>query len=125
MQQFWGKKRRLKNTTQILFFKNDLKLAQMVGAFSQPEPCVSLFISVKHDRPKPNLPKRKGIHTFRCSVWVCYSANVFFRTAQCQDKTALFRAHCQQAPKTHYSSAEHRRPHCKQNERSSSPRYAV
>ena len=25
-------------------------------------------------------------------------------------KTALFRAHCQQVPKTHYSSAEHRKP---------------
>ena len=24
-----------------------------------------------NDRPKPNLPKRKGIHPFRCSVWVC------------------------------------------------------
>ena len=44
---------------------------------------------------------------------------------QCKDKTALFRAHCQQVPKTHYSSAEHRRPHCKQDERSSSPHYAV
>ena len=29
------------------------------------------------------------------------------RTGQCLDKTALFRAHCQQVPKTHYSSAEH------------------
>ena len=36
-------------------------------------------------------------------------------TGQCQDKTALFRAHCQQVPKTHYSSAEHRRPDCKQD----------
>ena len=40
---------------------------------------------------------------------------------QCLYKTPLFRAHCQQVPKTHYSSAEHRRPHCKQDERSSSP----
>ena len=38
------------------------------------------------------------------------------------DKTALFRAHCQQVPRTQYSSAEHRRPLCKQDERSSSPR---
>ena len=29
-----------------------------------------------NDRPKPNLPKRKGIHPLRCSVWVCWSANV-------------------------------------------------
>ena len=44
---------------------------------------------------------------------------------QYQDKIVLFRAHCQQVPKTHYSSAEHRRPHCKQGERSSSPRSAL
>ena len=25
----------------------------------------------QNDGPKPNLPKRKGIHPFRCSVWVC------------------------------------------------------
>ena len=31
---------------------------------------------------------------------------------QCYDKTSLFRTHCQQVPKTHYSSTEHRRPHC-------------
>ena len=31
----------------------------------------SLFIGAKDDRPKPNLPKLKGIHPFRCSVWVC------------------------------------------------------
>ena len=24
-----------------------------------------------NDRPKPNLPKQKGIHPFRCSVWIC------------------------------------------------------
>ena len=24
-----------------------------------------------NDRPKPNLPKRKGIYPFRYSVWVC------------------------------------------------------
>ena len=50
-----------------------------------------------------------------------------FQDGQCQDKTALFRAHCQQVPKTQEedSSAEHRRPHCKQNERFLSPRYAV
>ena len=39
------------------------------------------------------------------------------------EKTALFMAHCQQVPKTH--SAEHRRPHCKQDERSSLPCSAV
>ena len=44
---------------------------------------------------------------------------------QCQNKTALFRVHCQQVPKTHYSSAEHRRPQCKNDERSSSSVYAV
>ena len=40
-------------------------LAQMIGAFSQPGRQVSLFIGVKNERPKPNLPKRKGIHPFR------------------------------------------------------------
>ena len=84
-------------------------------------PQVSLFIGVKNDRPKPNLPKWKGIHPFRCSTWVCLSANVLFRSGQCLDKTSLFRVHCQQVSKTHHSSTEHRRPHCKQNERSSSP----
>ena len=34
-------------------------------------------------------------------------------------KNALFRAHCQQVPKTYYSPAKHRRPHCKQDEHSS------
>ena len=97
----------------------------MVGAFSQPGPWVSLLIGVKDDRPKPNLPKWKGVHPFRCSVWVCKSANILFRTGQCLDKTALFRAHCKQVPKTHHSSAEHRRPYCKQDECSSSPCYAV
>ena len=24
-----------------------------------------------NDRLKPNRPKQKGIHPFRCSVWVC------------------------------------------------------
>ena len=38
---------------------------------------------------------------------------------------ALFRTHCQQVPKTYYSSVERRRPHCNQDERSSKPRYAV
>ena len=46
-------------------------LAQMVGVFTQPGPWVCLFIDFKNDRPKPNLPKRKGIHPLRCSVWVC------------------------------------------------------
>ena len=46
-------------------------VAQMVGAFSQPGPWVILFTGVKDDRPKPNLPKWKGIQPFRCSVWVC------------------------------------------------------
>ena len=33
---------------------------------------VSTFaIAFKHDKPKPNLPKRKGIHSFRCSARVC------------------------------------------------------
>ena len=41
-----------------------------------------------------------------------------FRTGQCLYKVALFREHCQQVPKTHYSSAEHRRPYCKQDKRS-------
>ena len=45
--------------------------AQMVGAFSQSGPWVSLFIGVKNGRPKPNLPKRKGIHPFRCLACVC------------------------------------------------------
>ena len=45
-----------------------------------------------------------------------------FRTGQCLDKISLFQAHCQQIPKIHYSSAEHRRSHCKQDKRSSSPR---
>ena len=31
----------------------------MVGAFSQPGPRVSLFIGVKDDRPKPNLPNER------------------------------------------------------------------
>ena len=35
----------------------------------------------------------------------------FSGTGQYLDKTALFSAHCQQVPKTHHSSAEHRRPH--------------
>ena len=34
-------------------------------------------------------------------------------------KNNLFRAHCQQVPKIHYSSAEHQRPHCKQDKHSS------
>ena len=38
-----------------------------------------------------------------------------FQDGQCLNKTALFRAHCQKVTKTHYSSAEHRRPHCKIN----------
>ena len=79
----------------------------------------------QNDKLKSNLPKWKGIHPFWCSVCVCWSTKVLFRTGQWQDKTALFRAHCQQVPKTNYSSAEHQRPHCKQDERSSSPRYAV
>ena len=82
---------------------------------------VSLFIGVKNDRPKTNLPKWKGIQPFRCSTWVCLSANVLFRSGQCLDKTSLFRVHCQQVSKTHHSSTEHQRPYCKQNERSSSP----
>ena len=48
-----------------------LVLSQMVGAFTQPGPWVSLFIDFKNDRLKPKLPKRKGIHPFRCLVWVC------------------------------------------------------
>ena len=28
-------------------------------------------IALKYGRTKPNLPKRKGIHLFRCSAWVC------------------------------------------------------
>ena len=33
---------------------------------------VSKFVHCRiNDRPKSNLPKRKGIHPFRCSVWVC------------------------------------------------------
>ena len=35
-----------------------------------------------------------------------------FQNGAMSGKTALFRAHCQQVPKAHYSSAEHRRPHC-------------
>ena len=56
-------------------------------------------LGVKHDRPKPNLPKRKGIHPFRCLARICQSANVLFRTGQFI-KNALFMAHCQQVPKT-------------------------
>ena len=29
------------------------------------------LIALKHDRPKPNLPKRKDIHPFRCLARVC------------------------------------------------------
>ena len=39
--------------------------------------------------------------------------------------TSLFRAHYQKVSKTHYSSAKHRRPHCKQDQRSSLPCSAV
>ena len=38
------------------------RMAQMVGAFSQPRPYIRLFIGVKNDRPKPNLPKLTKIH---------------------------------------------------------------
>ena len=50
---------------------------------------------------------------------------LYLKHLQCLEKTALFRAHCQKVPKTSYSLAEHRRPHCKQNKRSSLPRFAV
>ena len=47
-------------------------LAQMVGAFSQPVHAVSKSVHCcLNDRPKPNLPKQKGIHPLGCSVWVC------------------------------------------------------
>ena len=48
-----------------------------------------------------------------------------FQDGAVPEKTALVRVDCQQVPKTHYSSAEHRRSHCNQDERSSSPHYAV
>ena len=66
-------------------------------------------LGVKHDRPKSNLLKWKSIHPFRCSTSV-------FRAGQSLEKTALFRTHCQQVPKTHYSSAQDQRPHCNQDE---------
>ena len=42
-----------------------------------------------------------------------------FHTGAILEKTALFRAYCQQALKADYSPAEHPRSHCKQNECSS------
>ena len=48
-----------------------------------------------------------------------------FLAAWAVSKSVLFRTHCQQIPKTHYSSAEHRRSHYNQDERFPSPRYAV
>ena len=65
------------------------------------------------------------MYTFRCSARVCWLENALFRTGQWLKKTALFRAHCQNVPKTHYSTAEHRRLHCKDDERSSLPCSAV
>ena len=36
-------------------------------------------IAVKHDKPKSNLPKQKGIYPSQCSVKVGQLANVLFR----------------------------------------------
>ena len=41
-----------------------------------------------------------------------------FQDGAMPEKNALFRAHCQQAPKARYSPDKHRRPHRKQEERS-------
>ena len=49
----------------------------------------------------------------------------FSGLANAWKKTAFFRAHCQQVLRIQYSSAEHRRPHYQQNERSSLPCSAV
>ena len=59
-----------------------------------------------------------------------FSESLLIRIRPFQDgtmpgKIALLRAHCQKIPKIHYSSAEHRKPRCKQVERSSLPCYAV
>ena len=95
-------------------------MAQMLGAFSQPGPWLSLFIGVK--MTDWNQTYQNGrVSTY--SDVQCGSASR--KTSFSRRGNALFRAHFQQVSKTHYSSAEHRRPHCKQDERSSSPRYAV
>ena len=65
---------------------------------------------------KPNLPTWKGNPSPQCSARAYYSANALFRAGRCTP----VRAHCQQVPKASSLAAEHQRPHCKQDECTSS-----
>ena len=82
-------------------------------------------VAFKHDRMKPNLPKQRISTHSDVQQKSANQQTSFSGRGNAWIKLNFFRALCQKVPKTHYSSAEHRRPHCKQDERSSSPRYAV
>ena len=76
--------------------------------------------SFRNIRQKPNLPTWKDNPSPQCSTRVFHSENALFRPGRC----ALVRAHRQQVPKASNLAAEHRRPHCKQDECTSSSRCA-
>ena len=95
----------------------------MAGAFSQPGIWVSLLLlSNTTDRNQTCRNERIFIHS---DVQRGSADRQTSFSEQCLEKTYLFRAHCQQVSKTHYSPIKHRRPHCKQDERSSLPCSAV
>ena len=71
-----------------------------------------------HDRPKQNCQNGK-VSTQSTDPEGLLIGKRPFQDGAMSGKAAFFRPHCQQVPKTHYSSAEYRKPYCKQDERSS------
>ena len=91
----------------------------------------------KHDRPKPNLPKRKSIYSFRCSARVLLIGKRLFQDGAMPGKNYPFQgtlqklfslAHCfptkrrkhfKGNSRAHCFPTEHRKHYCKQDKRSS------
>ena len=81
-------------------------------------------LDVKHDRLKSNSQNQRLFTHFDVQRGSANQQTSFSRRGNVLKKYSFW-AHCQQALQTHYSLAKHRRPYCKEDERSSLPCFSV